>query len=186
MHVGFVDTEICLSQKELFLGWEKVMCGTAVLWDNYLDKHIDSISPEFTQPRQLTVFGVFTLLYFEKCLKMLFRMPSEDLHIAAKFDRVLSQLSESRWYSAHTAIYSYRVRLSLPSYPTRVFFLHILHFYLYSLHWGGGVGGGLLKIWGGWFPWQIFRLGTEFLMSTDANDRMNIPNFSGRVTWRPR
>ena len=29
---------------------------------------------------------------------MPFRMPSEDLHIATKFDPVLSRLSESRWY----------------------------------------------------------------------------------------
>ncbi len=29
---------------------------------------------------------------------MLFTMPSEDLHIAAKFDPGLSRLSESRWY----------------------------------------------------------------------------------------
>ncbi len=33
---------------------------------------------------------------------MLFRMPSKDLHIAAKFDPGLSRLSESRCYERYT------------------------------------------------------------------------------------
>ncbi len=35
--------------------------------------------------------------------KMLFRIPSEDLHIAAKFDPILSRLSESRCYESNIA-----------------------------------------------------------------------------------
>ncbi len=41
---------------------------------------------------------VISSLKCEDLSYMLFRMPSEDLHIAAKFDPVLSRLSESRCY----------------------------------------------------------------------------------------
>ena len=45
---------------------------------------------------------------------MLFRMSSEDLHIAAKFDPVLSRLSESRWYTCLRSLKMYISELTFP------------------------------------------------------------------------